>query len=248
MCYPEFERSLLNEVNDFFDNWQSLAKQKNFIKNYTADNIISDGFYPYYTKQKVKVLFVGRESLSLEDGSYLEQLFPMYKADNYGGKSINASHFHRLMFYITYGLNHNCPLWSDVPYASELADDFATENGISFAFMNLSKFTNDSDNWQADWALIDNFTSVFANEPVNLFNQQIDILNPDLIITMNLESRLSVLGYCEPVKFDNVLSRYHLKVGGKNVPLFDTFHFSAVKSDFNNYYKPIMQAWQDINQ
>lgn len=114
--------------------------------------------------------------------------------------------------------------------------------------MNLSKFSNDSDNWQANWALIDSFTTAFKDEVVNYFNKEIEILNPDLIITMNLEGRLSVLGQVELLKPGSALSYHQLTVNERQIPLFDTYHFSAIgKSGEHDFYNPIISTWQELN-
>lgn len=247
--YPENEMDTIEQLNALFSNWTLSAKNKCFIKNYKAEDIIKDGFYPYYQEQKTKVLFVGRESLCIESDDYTSILYNAYKTDNIADRSVNSFRLHRLLFYVTYALNHSAPNWSDLPYLSDIIDTFAKSGGISFAFMNLSKFTNYSNDWQSDWELIDNFTDAFKNEPVNFFNKQIELLAPDLIITMNLEGRLNTLGNVKAKKYDSLVSIYELDVGNASIPLFDTFHFAAPnKSDEVDFYNPIMNAWKELKE
>ncbi len=58
------------------------------------------------------------------------------------------------------------------------------------------------------WNLIDSFTGAFFDLEINYFNKEIELLEADIIITMNLE-KLNVLGkiesvnHCDKVSFIN---------------------------------------------
>lgn len=146
------------------------------------------------------------------------------------------------MFYLSWALNNDLPEWKDIPYASELVNQFATEQGFSFAFMNMSKLSNESDSWQADWSLIDAFIDASKHPTRNLFNEQISILNPDIIITMNLQDRIKALGESEQVaeKSNSNIHCYNLLVDKNKIPLYDMFHFSAPgKSGEPDFYLPL---------
>lgn len=247
--YPKNETVIQNELNTVFTEWHSYAQIKSLPNKRTPDDMVLDGFYPYYSKQNCKVLFVGRESLGLTGDNYIDLLHHMYTSEKaIGDKTLNQHRFHALMFYITYGLNNDCCDWKDIPMATEIADSFATEKGISFAFMNLSKFSNDSNDWRADWPLIDGFVEAFRDSPINYFAKQIDTLCPDIILTMNLESRLKALGEISVIEYGNTASYFTLRTSNKEYLLIDLFHFSASKSQENCYYEPILQGIKKYNE
>lgn len=240
--FPDSEHAQLATLNNLFTNWHNDATQISFDNNRTADDIVFDGFFPYFSAQICKVLFIGRESLGLTGDHYLDLMHSCYKTGRLGDKTLNQSQFHALMLRITYGLNHNCCPWDEIPAANEIAKTFATADGMSFAFMNLSKFSNDSDHYQADWTLIDSFTKNFANQKENYFNKQIEIINPDIIVTMNLEQRLKVLGELSALEFTPNAGYFKLKCADRNILLMDLHHFSAVKPHEDTFYSPILNG------
>jgi hypothetical protein len=245
--YPESEIGLVNRLESLFRDWHEEAKKKKFIYEYTADDIVCDGIYPFYTSQKKKILFIGREALGINGLNYIDVLYHAYKDNHIGNKHINQHKFHYLMFYIVYGANNGFPNWEQIPTASELSAAFAKENGISFAFMNISKFSNESDEWKADWALIDSFINAFSDLERNYFEEEISIINPDLIITMNLEERLKALGEIEVIKYGDKISKYSININKKPIPIFDLFHFSApAKSPKDLYYDIVKKEIKSI--
>jgi hypothetical protein len=173
---------------------------------------------------------------------YLDCLHSCYKEGKVGEKTLNQSQFHALMLRISYGLNNNNSPWHKIPAAKQIAEQFATERGISFAFMNLSKFSNDSGHYQADWPLIDNFISSFTNQAENLFNTEIEIIDPDIIVTMNLERRLETLGELTTLEYTPNAAYYKIKCGKKSILLMDLYHFSAAKNHEEAFYTPILRG------
>lgn len=238
--YSKNEMFLIEKMKVLFEKWYCEAQRKVFIDNYTADDMVFDGFFPNYCKQNQKVLFIGREALDISGENYIELLYRAYKKCRIGKRSIDCYKFHYLMFYITYGICNHFPPWESIPYASSLTEGFGQENGISFAYMNISKFSNDSGKWRANWALIDSFINGFEGSSINYFNEEISILEPDLIITMNLENRLYALGEITVEQTGNELSSYFLKTKNKEILLLDLFHFSAPrKSSKEKYYEVV---------
>lgn len=75
----------------------------------------------------------------------------------------------------------------------------------------------------------------------NLFNEQIELIDPDLIITMNLQGLLRELGELEALETTHPkVNQYRLLTTNKSILLFDTFHFSArSKSPEHDYYLPL---------
>ncbi|WP_350342331.1 hypothetical protein PRVXT_001559 [Proteinivorax tanatarense] len=243
--FHENDKEMLTDLERLFRRWYKSALSKSFMYNYNADSLVFDGFYPYYYNQKVKVLFIGRESLGISGQNYITVLYDAYKNNKVGSKTINRSSFHARMFYITYALNNQEYNWSNIPYASELTDSFGTKEGISFSFMNLSKLSNESSGWSADWPLIDNFVSSFKSDEINFFNEQISILKPDLIIAMNLGKSLRALGNLTSIEKGKNVNVHKLKVNDSYIPLLNTFHFSApAKKDPDDYFKPVIEAYK----
>lgn len=235
------EQNLYSEISSLLSEWKKVV----FTEKSSSNLFVEDGFYPFYTQQPVKILFIGREALGMAGLNYIDVLFDAYKNKIVGEKSLDEYKFHHLLFYIAYGIIHRETDWKKIPYASELADNFGTQNGISFAFMNLSKFSNESDSWEADNLLIDSFLQKSQKAKENLFNKEIELLSPDLIFTMNLEGRINFLGEITERQNGNDVDFMRLKVGLKQIPLLNTWHFASPnKSEYQNYYKPIVETLQ----
>jgi hypothetical protein len=77
------------------------------------------------------------------------------------------------------------------------------------------------------------------NEERNFWNDQIKILNPDLIIAMNLNSHLKYLGNIAIINDKNYPREYTPNVGHRKITLIDTYHFSYLKSSKTYFYDPI---------
>lgn len=241
--YPNSENQLLNNLNNLFENWLLYSNKVCFPYERTYSDMVLDGFYPYYTQQHCKILFIGRESLGLTGENYIDLMHYLYTSKQLiGEKTLNQNRFHSLMLRIAYGLNNDNCDWDKIPMATEIADSFATKDGVSFAFMNLSKLSNESDNWQVDWTLVDGFVDAFKNSTVNFFSQQIDVICPDIILTMNLESRLKALGEVTSLEYGENASYYTLKTKNKEYLLVDLYHFSSTKSQKNCFYNPIIEG------
>jgi hypothetical protein len=241
LIYPEEEMSLKKNLESLFHDWYNEAKSKHFIKDYTADDIVFDGFYPFYTFQNKKVLFIGREALGISGENYLSVIHDAYKENFIGNMHINQYKFHNRMFYLAYGINHGFPEWSEIPYASELTGSFATKNGLSFAFMNLSKLSNESSSWNTDEELVDSFINSFSESKTNYFNKEIEILDPDIILSMNLQGRLRSLGQIDVIEYGDEASSYYLYTQNSKKLLLDLFHFAAPSKPDSSFYDPVVR-------
>lgn len=245
--YPESELDLKLEIEKLNDRW------KNHVVSITGeDNIseifVTDGFYPYYTVQRVKVLFIGKEALEIAGSNYQEILYEAYMDNRIGSKTLNAHQFHSTMIYIAYALEHKEYDWHNIPYANEIISQFAKKDGFSFAFMNLSKFSNESGDWVADNELINDFIDLSVLSKENFFGSEIDFLKPDIIIGMNFGSRAECLGSFS-TRQDYYGNNGDVRVcrlktqSGKEYPYFDTWHFSAPgKSPSRDIYYPLLEA------
>jgi len=237
MQYTEEEIIINKKLDYLFNKWRAILEEKNI----DITDFVNDGIYPYYTKQKKRILFIARESIELSGEEYIVTLHQAYKEKRVAGKSLDQNRFHALMLYLAFAINNNLPEWASLPLASEIADQFATAQGVSFAFMNLSKLSNESGHWQSDWPLINKFVNASSNDQINLLEQQISIIEPEIIITMNLGDKLHRLGKLEHIaKNSNAnICCYQLSVNGKETPLFDMYHFSALKSMSDYFYLPL---------
>ncbi len=238
--FPSDEQELHARLLELQTMWQAEVKDENFTV---------DGFYPYYTHQPVKVLFVGREGIGLAGCSYIEALFHAYKVNRIGNRTVNRYAFHRRLLYILYGIMHGFPAWKSVPYAREIAQDFGTPQGVSCAFINMSKSSNESTHWATQ-------REVYNRSVVEgkcFLKQEIAMLAPDIIISGNLDISPAVESPITPLGSlaDGLLDAYELQLNGRRVVWFNTFHFSAFTRgrgrggvrDYETFYQPIGEAF-----
>lgn len=241
--YPKDERTLLSEVRQLMEEWKAYAGDPLFT---------TDGFYPYYTHQPVKVLFVGREGIGLAGCDYIESLYHAYKQNRIGNKSVNRYSFHRRMLYMLYGIQRGFPEWKDIPTAQHIAQNFATPYGVSCAFLNLSKTSNEREHWNTDWQALQ--VSLEKGEPY--LKKEIALLNPDLIISSNVGLNTAFCKKPELVSKhpEDLLDVHVCELNGRQIYWFNTFHFSAVGrgrgnkglTDFDSFYAPIRDAFMRI--
>lgn len=237
--YPASEYDALRRLDLLFSDWQAhMEKHFRGYEDYTVADFVRDGFYPYYFTQKTRVLFVGRESRGLSGANYLDVVLKSYRhSKRIGRNHLNRSKFHRLLLYLAYSLNHDFCDWDSIPWASQIGDTVGTESGVSFAFMNLSKFSNESTSWQTIQNLLR--ISVGASQGArNFIREQIELLRPHVIVTMNFcENDLDVLGKRSSLKtLDHVAEAYRFDAGANDALLINTFHFSAPRKADRAYY------------
>jgi len=242
--YPDSEKPKLALLENLFSEWfLYFANNNSVLKKHVADDLVADGFYPHYFHQKRRILFVGREARDISGFNYIDVLYPAYReTKRIGSQPLNINKFHSRMLYIAYGVMNGMPEWKDIPYASEIGDTFGGANGLSFAFMNLSKLSNDGDRWQADWDVI-NAAHELSTRSRNFNQEQLAILEPHIVITMNLGDRIASLGQLTPIHSSDLARSFWLDSGGHRSLLIDTWHFSApYKDDIKDYYEPICHA------
>jgi hypothetical protein len=241
--YPQNEQVFYKRNSAILNEWNRYISDKKIIDGYDSDLFVADGFYPFYYSQKIKILFIAAECLGLAGCDYIECLYNAYKKNKIGRKHINQHKFHNLMFYVTYGIENNFMEWDDLPLASEMTNDFATKYGISFSFMELSKYSNESNSFQKDFTLMNNFIECSKNENINYWNEQIKILDPDVIITMKLKWYIEngILGETLVIDNQKYPREYFLNLGNKKIKIIDTYHFAYwPKKSKNYFYDPIL--------
>jgi hypothetical protein len=201
-------------------------------------------------------LFVGREACWLKGGNYIETVCKSIQSDDFNGWKVNQYPFHKRQFYIAYGIikfveTGYFPKWQDVPWASDMAKMiFAKEtqspsenigglSSISWAFINLSKISNNTGDWRVGEAY-----HTFINDQQNqrFIREQIEVLAPRIIIGANVPELVQILNYSFSDK-DNEDCHYY-GPNGKFPHFMNCWHFSAIKSDKNVFYDPIVDVVQ----
>ena len=206
-----------------------------------AEHLVTDGFYPYYFSQPVRVLFIGRECLDIEGCNYLELLCQSYRLTKKIGEILlDQNHFHRRMLKCAYGLVNGRPDWDDIPEASTIGDAFATSSGISFAFTNLCKISNESGEWKADAATIKQFVKA-STQTRNFIEQQVALLQPDLVVALNIGEEIFSLGSLNQIHALPSVDFYKLTSETHESLLFHTFHFSAFNKKDSEFYPAIVE-------
>lgn len=244
LVFPENEQGRREELNELFSEWRSaMIEAFPDDKRSLAEGFVWDGFYPYYFSQPLKILFVGKESLGLAGCDYLEEILNAYRVTKaIGSHHLNVHKFHSRLLYVAHGLLNGYPEWGSIPYADQIGETFATADGISFAFMNISKLSNQSKNWQADAGLMG--ASVGASRSARRFIQdEIALLAPDLVISMNLGPFLNDLGSRDCEVHGRNVDRCLLTSSNHKSVLLDAWHFSYLKvKDNEGIYLPICEA------
>ena len=135
---------------------------------------ISDGFFPGYYNQEIKVLFIGREPRFMyEEGDWVHYMIKHFETDNQNNKILA-----RCLLYIVYGIKNKGKLeFEDVK--RETADGIAKKiKDLGFAFMDLSKYSNCNDKPDADYDLIKQFLKDSNLEKTNYFQKEIENIEP----------------------------------------------------------------------
>jgi hypothetical protein len=242
------EKKMNTALSELFSAWQESIKSMEGENTFWAEYFVSDGFYPRYTEQKNKVLFIGRESHSGMAGqSYIYLLYKAYMEKKINGIALERYAFHRRLLKIAYGLTHECCLWKEIPRATDIASTLGKEGGISFAFMNLSKISNEEPEGsykQSNQKQIKSFLEATRDSGRDFIAEEIELLAPDLIIAMNFADKFEYLGLPEKLTGDADAHLWRLTVKGKKYPLIDAYHFAAAKKERAVFYDPIVECME----
>lgn len=199
------------------------------------------------------MLFIGREPRYVAGSSYVENMLEGFEVGGCG-----KSTWWRHLLFIAYGIEYKGTIkYEDLP---ESADDVAKEmlegESFNFAVMNVSKYSNDrADGATMNAPLINRFLEDSELDKRNFFQEELELLSPDIIITANLwEADIDdkYLDLCLPPKnfsdnlspeYKGVVNHYKYKVGSRKVDLLDIFHLSAPnKRDKEGFYAPVMEV------
>jgi len=202
---------------------------------------VKDGAFPCYEDQQTKILFIGRELYGKKNDG--DGLVINYWDERAGMDNLGV--FQSRLLYLAYGISKGqCTEahWKKMQCAAELDCRFATEE-FSYAFMNASKLLN------VDGTQIGDVFYDFINDKTNqdFFIREIELLNPDIIVSGNLGD----IGFMakleesckvkQSAKHLNSQNRFNYLFEGK-ISWIDTWHFSAHKAHFEGFYQPVCEA------
>ena len=253
--YPANEKPILDKLEHLFSEWhQHFASPSSGLGKQVADRMVLDGFFPHYFSQKKQILFIGREARWISGKHNIDVLYPCYRETKHiGSQHINNDNMHSRMIHIAsgilngklaYDIQNALPMWKSIDYADKIGDTFGEVNGLSFAFMNFSKFSNDDD-WPADWDTI-NMSYKLSTQNRNFIQEEVEILKPHIIIAMTLKGgghMIDSLGQKTPIHASNLAKSYWLNSGGHGSLLIETSHFAKPGgNDITDFYIPICDA------
>ena len=246
----EFEISKKKELEKLFFEWRKvITSDKKTVKNgdrgkkLPQDCFVEDGFFPgYFSKEnKYKILFIGRESRYIRK-NYVEQTL----AD----KGYSSNWWRRIL-YLTYGIQHEGKvIWSKLPDYQSIIAEMEANNNYGFAVMNISKYSNHSlYGAKSNYNLINQFLDDSDCDLQKLFNRELSILEPDIIITTDLWNgkikRINELFDDDKFDFWNVYGNNKAAYGRYNklnCMVIDVYHFATpFISDRDLFYNPVMQ-------
>lgn len=250
------EKEKRRKIVELMNDWKQVIKTKGKIifpddcKQYPAiDYFNSDGFFPgYFSEGNKKILFIGRESRYSSGGDRILSDLNWFEKG-----SPNASSYWRRILYLAYGIKNEGKFgYEQIPYANEILETMVKSNSYGFAVMNISKYSNDQeDGATANYQLINQFLKDSELDKRNFIREEIELLEPDIIITANLwngkidnnelERIIPSSDCCNMRSIKDVANIWDFNLNGKKVKLLDLFHFSCRGSDKDKFYTPTMK-------
>jgi hypothetical protein len=254
--YPPDEALKKSRLDQLMGDWKKRISPHQVLfrddgKMYPAESFFaSDGFLPYYFHQRCRVLFIARETRYIAGQDNIEVILKKCKENPQG---IGAEPVLRRMLLIAYGVQHDGAISFENIDLGQLCALAATERGFSFAFMEMSKYSNECDDGgAADTELMSSFFEHSDLQRRNFIQEELSLLDPDLVITMNLWNGKIDAGILRLALGDVPFidcphpsaARRIIAVNGKRVPVIDLYHFSARKNDNEDFYKPVMSIFK----
>jgi hypothetical protein len=259
--FSENEVEKRSELLSLMDDWKkeiSLKKKIKFYddnKNYAPeDYFYYDGFFPNYYNQELKTLFIAREARYCSGEDFIENSLNYFKSD----AKINDSIFWRRIFYMLYGIRTKGQYkFDDIPYPYDFIKEIDKINNYGFALMNISKYSNDRDDGgkKADVTLMNQFLEDSNLNKRNYFKEELEILDPDIIITANLwdgKIKEEYINICfnEMTSLKHIegkASLFSMELNNKEIKVIDLYHFSMPGSDKEYYYDPVIDLLFNID-
>lgn len=247
------EKKKQAELNRLFSDWKKCISSKDDIV-FQDDNIpyspltyfATDGFFPGYWQQKIKPLFIARETRYNSGQDIITNTISYWKNE---ALPTNNSFWGKIIR-IVYGIQNNGKIpFEKLPETTDIANNMIGTDNFGFAFMEVSKYSNDSDTGGTkDKELMNRFLLDSDLEKCNFMAEEIDILEPDIIFTANLwDGTINNSGFESTFENWKVIKDipgkailYEVTIKGKKYRLIDLYHFSAVLSEKDYFYDPVM--------
>ena len=250
LVFPDNEIEKRERIVSLMQEWAAAVRPQSFTP---------DGFYPYYWSQPIRVLAIGRESRGLTNRDYIDcVLTDGYWISRIGGKHINSHILHKRLMYVVYGILKGFPAFSSLPTAAEIGLSVGRKDGISFAWMNISKISNESGDYRTNYGNLDRSYSASTSGTRNFLADEVLLLSPDVIVSMNvgqlLMAALKDVAEIIPVSkascwLKGVYDISFKTTDKKKTILIDSYHFAAhdtqhIKgmNDKDSFYDPICAA------
>jgi hypothetical protein len=253
MTVPPEERAKQVALAALMRDWKLQVARHQVLwrddgKLYSGDTFFaSDGFLPYYFSQKCRALFIARETRYIARRDNMDVILEKCRKEPW---RITSESVLRRMLMLAYGLQQRSPVSYDTLDWVTLCREVGTATGFSFALMELSKYSNESDDGDnADTGLMRSFFEHSCLEKRNFVQEELSLLDPQLVVTMNLWDG-KVAGEYLTLALGDVpfidqphpsASRRTITINAHPVPLIDLYHFAARKDDKEDYYDPVMR-------
>jgi hypothetical protein len=245
------EQGKRQTINELMENWKKEVSKSKVLfrednKLYSGDKYFTaDGFFPNYYNQPPKILFIGREPRGISGEDLIERILNSFK------NNVSLGSFWRRILYILYGIKTSGTVeFQNKPHFKNIAKMVVESSVYGFSIMNYSKYSNDcEDGASADINLMNNFFENSHLEKRNFLKEELEILDPEIIITSNLwdgKIREEYLNYMFEnttfVKNDSgVANLSTMELNGKKIKIIDLYHFSRPGvGDKDYYYDPVI--------
>lgn len=231
--YPNADFALLDELDALMGEWSCAEKSLCFV---------SDGIFPYYTQQRVKVLFVLRESRRVRADIISECVDHFWDAYACSKRLRTELHYKR-MLKILHGIRQGFPHWRSLPRPAQLAESFGRAAGMSCALIHLCKpslWTSTSDRAALKRSLR------IAGEG-DFLRREVRLLQPDMILVCGAPACIPLLVDHAPKRpidmIDGHLGVYPCRLGDRQVCVMSMWHLGAPdRSAESCFYLPLQKA------
>ena len=142
--------------------------------------------------------------------------------------------------------------FNELPKANDILTEMKKTNNYGFAIMNISKYSNDSEyGASADFKLINQFLKDSELDKRNFIREEIELLEPDIIITANLwdgdiektelEKVFPTSDFSNERTLKDVANYWEYKLKNKTIHFIDLYHFSKPGNDQKLFYELVMK-------
>jgi len=243
-------------------DWEKTVSTEEVIskddnkKHYGNELFYRDGFLPGYYGTDPKVLFIGKESRYTGGLDYIETTIDTFRKQNINQRSLIF--YQRIL--CMYNVIRNNGIIDENITADQIAKSMVDKKEYGFAIMNISKYSNDSDTGtRRSKYLMNKFFEDSKLDKTNYIKKELEILDPDLIITAYLWDgtineeyldkhfgKTTSLGKNAMVNSVCAATLNSIELNNKSIKLIDTYHFSWWKVNSTDYYyNPIKELLFD---